>query len=105
MHAPIATRDSPKLATFNVIPKLAAKEKRQSIARVKRSKLRRQLWRGPSTQNIPLPKKWLDQEAKRRKIHLHNAACGHGGERFVERFPVDGYDPKTRTVYQYHGCY
>ena len=28
MHAPIAKRDSPKLAIFNVIPKLAAKEKR-----------------------------------------------------------------------------
>ena len=30
--------------------------------------------------------------------------CGRGGERFVERFPVNGYDPKTRTVYQYRGC-
>ena len=49
--------------------------------------------------------RWLDQEAKRRKIHIHHAMCGHGGERFVERFPVDGYDPKTRTAYQYHGCF
>ena len=47
----------------------------------------------------------LDQEAKRRKIHIHHAAWGHGGEQWVERANVDGYDPKTRTVYQYHGCY
>ena len=36
---------------------------------------------------------WLEQEAARWKIHIHHAACGHGGERFAERFPVDGYDP------------
>ena len=31
--------------------------------------------------------------------------CGHGEERYIERFPVDGYDPITKTVYQYHRCY
>ena len=31
--------------------------------------------------------------------------CGHGGERWVERAPVDGYNPETKTVFQYHGCY
>ena len=46
---------------------------------------------------------WLEQEAARWKIDIHHAACGHGGERWVEGFPVDGYDPQT--VYQYHGCY
>ena len=43
--------------------------------------------------------------------------CGHGGERNVtimikddegkEKpyfYPVDGYEPETNTVYQYHGC-
>ena len=49
--------------------------------------------------------RWLEREAERQKIHIHHAMCGHGGERFVERFPVDGYAPKTRTVYQYHGYY
>ena len=28
-----------------------------------------------------------------------------GGERWVERKPVDGYSHETRTVFQYHGCY
>ena len=31
--------------------------------------------------------------------------CGHGGERWVERAPVDGYNHETRTVFQYHGCH
>jgi len=48
--------------------------------------------------------RWREQEAAWRKIHIH-AACGHSGERFIERAPVDGYDPKTRTVFQYHGCH
>ena len=47
---------------------------------------------------------WLDREAKRRKIHIHYAMCGHGGERWVERAPVDGYNHATKTVFQYHGC-
>ena len=49
--------------------------------------------------------RWLEQEAARRKIHIHHAACGHGGERWVERAPVDGYNHETRTVFQYHGCH
>ena len=49
--------------------------------------------------------RWLEREAKRRKIHIHHAACGHGSERWVERAPVDGYNHETRTVFQYHGCH
>jgi len=48
--------------------------------------------------------RWLEQKGARRKIHIHHEACEHGGERWVDRAPVDGYDPKTRTVFQYHGC-
>ena len=49
--------------------------------------------------------RWLEQEAARWKIHIHHAACGHGGERWVERAPVDGYNHETRTAFQYHGCH
>ena len=49
--------------------------------------------------------RWLEQEAALRKIHIHHAACGHGGERWVERAPVDGYNHETKTVFQYHGCH
>jgi len=47
---------------------------------------------------------WLERESKRRKTHIHHAMCGHGGERWIEGAPVDGYEPRTRTVLQYHGC-
>ena len=49
--------------------------------------------------------RWLDCEAKRQNIHIHHAMCCHGGERWVARAPVDGYNPITRTIYQYHGCH
>ena len=48
---------------------------------------------------------WLEQEAKRWKIRIHHTMSGHGGERWIERAPVDGYNPETKTVFQYHGCY
>ena len=48
---------------------------------------------------------WLEQEAALRKIHIYHAACGHGGERWVERAPVDGYNHEMKTVFQYHGCH
>ena len=48
---------------------------------------------------------WLEQEAVQPKIHIHHVTCGHGGERWLERAPVDGYNHETRTVFQYHGCH
>ena len=47
--------------------------------------------------------RWREREAERRKIHIHHAICGHGGERWAERAPVDGSNHETRTVFQYHG--
>ncbi|KAK3751014.1 hypothetical protein QZH41_020178 [Actinostola sp. cb2023] len=38
-------------------------------------------------------------------MHIHHAACGHGGERWIEGAPVDGYNPTTRTIWQFQGCY
>ena len=49
--------------------------------------------------------RWLELEAKRRKIHIHHAMCGHGGEHWVECTPVDGYNHATKTVFQYHACH
>ena len=49
--------------------------------------------------------RWLEQESTERKIHIHHATCGHGGERYIKKIPVDGYEPITKTVFQYHGCY
>ena len=49
--------------------------------------------------------RWLEYVAKRWKIRIHHAMSGHGGERWIERAPVDGYNPEKKTVFQYHGCY
>ena len=35
--------------------------------------------------------RWLEKEAALRKIHIHHAACGHGGERWVGLL----WDPKS----------
>ena len=59
----------------------------------------------PKHSSSPESLRWLEQEAVLRKIHIHHAACGHGGERWVERAPVDGYNHETKTVFQYHGCH
>ena len=33
---------------------------------------------------------WLVEEVKARKIHIIHGLCGHGGERYIEKHPVDG---------------
>lgn len=60
---------------------------------------------------------WIEAESEKLGKHIHHKMCGHGGERQVmvmikddegEEKPhfyvVDGYEPETNTVYQYHGC-
>ena len=59
----------------------------------------------PKHSSSPESLRWLEKEAALRKIHIHHASCGHGGERWVERAPVDGYNHETKTVFQYHGCH
>lgn len=47
----------------------------------------------------------LERAGKQLGRHIHHALCGHAGELWIEGAPVDGYDPKTLTVFQYHGCH
>ena len=47
---------------------------------------------------------WLEYAAKRWKITIHHAESGHGGERWIEKRPVDGYNHEKKLVLQYHGC-
>ena len=49
--------------------------------------------------------RWLEYVAKHWKIRIHHAMSGHGGERWIESAPVDGYNPEKKIVFQYHGCY
>ena len=47
---------------------------------------------------------WLEYVAKHWKIIIHHAESGHGGERWIEKSPVDGYNHERKLVLQYHGC-
>ena len=49
--------------------------------------------------------RWLEYVAKHWKIRIHHAMSGHGGERWIEKRPVDGYNHEKKIVFQYHGCY
>ena len=47
---------------------------------------------------------WLGYVEKNWKIPIHHAMSGHGGERWIEKRPVDGYNHERKLVLQYHGC-
>ena len=52
--------------------------------------------------------RWIEAQSKNIGKHIHHALCGHGGERFVKigkkENLVDGYEPESKTVFQYYGC-
>ena len=51
---------------------------------------------------------WIEKQSELIRKHIHHALCGHGGEFSViigrKKIFVDGYVPKTRTIFQYYGC-
>ena len=47
---------------------------------------------------------WLRYVEKNWKIKIAHAMSGHGGERWIEKRPVDGYNDKKKLILQYHGC-
>ena len=47
---------------------------------------------------------WLEYVAKRWNLKIAHAMSGHGGERWIEKRPVDGYNHEKKLVLQYHGC-
>ena len=60
---------------------------------------------------------WIEAQAIETGKHIHHKLCGRCAERMVTvwvndkgekepaSFLVDGYEPKTNTVYQFHGCH
>jgi len=40
---------------------------------------------------------WLEQTSKTLRVHIHRALSGHGGERWIQGAPLDGYEPKSKT--------
>ena len=68
---------------------------------------------GGSTQFSFKGCKWIEKQSENIGKHIHHALCGHGGERCViyttpkgreVEIMVDGFDPESSTVYQFHGC-
>ena len=51
---------------------------------------------------------WIEKQSELIGEQIHHALCVHGGEFSViiggKKFFVDGYVPKTRTIFQYYGC-
>ena len=61
---------------------------------------------------------WIEAEAVNIGKHIHHKMCGHGEEGMVKvwvlndkgkktrvPFLIDGYEPETNTMYQFHGCH
>ena len=47
---------------------------------------------------------WLRYVEKNWKFKIAHAMSGHGGERWIEKRPVDGYNDEKKVVFQYQGC-
>ena len=59
---------------------------------------------------------WIEKQSELIGRHIHHALCGHGGEYYAHLYagkeknshareiPVDGYEPESNTIFQYHGC-
>ena len=57
---------------------------------------------------------WIEKQSELIGKHIHHALCGHGGEFYAEmlskeevsgkEIPVDGYEPESKTIFQYYGC-
>ena len=108
MYVFIVVQDLLKLATFNGISKHVRKGRLWLNVWLKKVELPQTAFEKafyPKHSSSPESLRWLEKESALRKIHIHHAACGHGGERWVERAPVDGYNHETKTVFQYHGCH
>ena len=57
------------------------------------------------TQNSFKAYRWLTYVSKANSIDIRTA-FNEGEKRLGRRqIPVDGWDPKSKTVYQFHGCY
>lgn len=49
--------------------------------------------------------RWLGCTSNLWGKHIDHALCGNGGERWRVGASVDGYDPISKTVFQYNGCH
>ena len=58
--------------------------------------------------------RWIEKQSELIGKHIHHALCGHGGEFCAgvanvegdsgKDIPVDGYEPESKTIFQFYGC-
>ena len=48
---------------------------------------------------------WMEHEAQQRGVHIHHNMCGHGVERMIAGYPVDGFCLGAKIVFQFHSCH
>ncbi|KAK3713577.1 hypothetical protein QZH41_007688, partial [Actinostola sp. cb2023] len=51
----------------------------------------------PNHTNSSVSIRWLETQASEKGVHIHHAACGHGGQRWLEGAPVDGFILREKT--------
>ncbi len=96
----------------HVTKKLCSGGKTQLICEGKRFKhimsSSEKVFYGGNTQFSYAGCQWIEEQARNIGKHIHHALCGHGGERCVKNgkkeILVDGYEPTSKTVFQFYGC-
>lgn len=48
---------------------------------------------------------WMEHEARQRGVRVHHSVCGHGEERMIAGYPVDGFCLEAKTLFQFHSCH
>ena len=47
----------------------------------------------------------MEHEARQRGVRIHHSVCGHGEERMIAGYPVDGFCLEAKTLFQFHSCH
>ena len=55
--------------------------------------------------SIKMAIEWLEWVAHKERIHIRHQLNNVEKRVGDRKLPVDGFNPETRTVYQFHGCY
>ena len=55
--------------------------------------------------SIKMAIEWLEWVAHKERIHIRHQLNNVEKRVGDRRLPVDGFNPETQTVYQFHGCY
>ena len=57
----------------------------------------------PKDKHSILALKWLSHYSEKNDVYIQHAR--NAGEKHVDKYLLDGYDPTTSTVYEINGCF